>query len=40
MTKKFVGALDFKKMMSMISDEARPRMRREFDDEDDDEEYE
>jgi hypothetical protein len=40
MTKKFVGALDFKKMMSMISDEARPRMRKEFADEDEDEEYE
>jgi hypothetical protein len=40
MTKKFVGALDFKKMMSMISDEARPRMRRASDEEDDDEEYE
>jgi hypothetical protein len=40
MTKKFVGALDFKKMMSMISDEARPKFKKEFEDEDEDEEYE
>jgi hypothetical protein len=40
MTKKFVGALDFKKMMSMISDEARPRKKRNYDYEDEDEEYE
>ena len=40
MTKKFVGALDFKKMMSMISDEARPRRKRDYDYEDEDEEYE
>ena len=40
MTKKFVGALDFSKMMSMISDEARPRRKRDYDYEDEDEEYE
>ena len=40
MTKKFVGALDFKKMMSLISDEAKPRWKKQFDDEDEDEEDE
>jgi hypothetical protein len=48
MTKKFVGALDFTKMMSMVSDEAsieisgRKRKRRKSDnyDDEDDEEFE
>jgi hypothetical protein len=39
MTKKFVGALDFKKMMSIISDEAKPKWKKAFDDEEDDEGY-
>jgi hypothetical protein len=34
MTKKFVGALDFKKMISMISDEGKSKWRKEFEDED------
>ena len=47
MTKKFVGALDFSKLMSMVGDEAsieiggkKKRKRRESDNYDDEEEYE
>ena len=40
MTKKFVGALDFEKMMNLVSDESSSSRRSRRRDDDDDEEFE